>query len=256
MPGPCGPDILGGMDPRTPRRPSLPIPVLLLFVTAVWAAALASLRKPRPPGCEPITLRVKWETVQVGMTVEQARKRLGPPGGPEYLWVVKPTDAEQRVLEDGRTVRYEWPPPWKLNWIDPGTTRTDPRTGRRYERWGEPGRVACVVYGPDGRVDEKGLARRAPLARRLTACPRPAGRANCGRESQARHRRAGGLTQDAVLALALWPPDPYPRRVTFEQVRVGMTFEEVCAAVGVRGRAERQLPGVGQGPAAVRAGTA
>jgi hypothetical protein len=89
------------------------------------------------------------------MTVDQVRARLGPPGGPEYPWVMHATHAEQWVMEGGRPVRHEWPPPWKLNWIDPGTTRTDPETRKRYERWGSDAGVACVVYGPDGRVEEK-----------------------------------------------------------------------------------------------------
>jgi hypothetical protein len=36
----------------------------------------------------------------------------------------------------------------------------------------------------------------------------------------------------AVAVVALWPRGPRPCRATFEQVRQGMTFEEVCAAVG------------------------
>jgi hypothetical protein len=35
-----------------------------------------------------------------------------------------------------------------------------------------------------------------------------------------------------VCALILWPRGPRPCRATFEQVREGMTFEEVCATVG------------------------
>jgi hypothetical protein len=36
----------------------------------------------------------------------------------------------------------------------------------------------------------------------------------------------------AVLAVALWPRGPRPCRATFEQVREGMTYDEVCATVG------------------------
>jgi hypothetical protein len=143
------------MDSRAQRRPSLPISVLLLLSGAVWAAALTGPRIPLPPDREPMTLRDRWETIQLGMTADQVRQRLGPPGGPDHPWVHMATHAEQWVVEDGRRVRHEWPPPWKLNWIDPGPTRTDPQTGRRYERWGATVGVACVVYGPDGRVDEK-----------------------------------------------------------------------------------------------------
>ena len=35
-----------------------------------------------------------------------------------------------------------------------------------------------------------------------------------------------------VAAVALWPRGPRPCRETFEQVREGMAFEEVCATVG------------------------
>src|SRR3954463_15487213 len=40
------------------------------------------------------------------------------------------------------------------------------------------------------------------------------------------------LALAAVAALLLWPRGPRPCRATFEQVREGMTFEEVCATVG------------------------
>jgi hypothetical protein len=36
----------------------------------------------------------------------------------------------------------------------------------------------------------------------------------------------------AVLTASLWPRGHRPCRATFEQVRVGMTYEEVCATVG------------------------
>jgi hypothetical protein len=51
-------------------------------------------------------------------------------------------------------------------------------------------------------------------------------------------RRRRVIVGLAVLALAagtaivLWPRGPLPSRATFKQVREGMTFEEVCAAVG------------------------
>ena len=35
-----------------------------------------------------------------------------------------------------------------------------------------------------------------------------------------------------VATVALWPRGPRPCRETFEQVREGMTYEEVCATVG------------------------
>jgi hypothetical protein len=40
------------------------------------------------------------------------------------------------------------------------------------------------------------------------------------------------LPAAAVLVVALWPRDPRPCRATFEQVRDGMTYDEVCATVG------------------------
>jgi hypothetical protein len=42
----------------------------------------------------------------------------------------------------------------------------------------------------------------------------------------------GGLAIVAVLAAMLWPRGPRPCRATFEQVREGMTLEEVCTTVG------------------------
>jgi hypothetical protein len=35
-----------------------------------------------------------------------------------------------------------------------------------------------------------------------------------------------------VVAAVLWPRGPYPCRATFEQVRDGMSYDEVCATVG------------------------
>jgi hypothetical protein len=137
------------------RRLSLPIPIQLLLAGAVWVSALAGARTPPPPKREPMTLRDHWETIQFGMTMEQVHARLGPPGGPEYPWVIQATHAERWLDEHGHFVRHEWPPPWKQNWIDPGPTRTDERTGKRYERWGSDSGVASVVFGPDGRVEEK-----------------------------------------------------------------------------------------------------
>ena len=40
------------------------------------------------------------------------------------------------------------------------------------------------------------------------------------------------LALAGVLAVALWPHGPRPCRETFEQVREGMTYAEVCATVG------------------------
>ena len=36
----------------------------------------------------------------------------------------------------------------------------------------------------------------------------------------------------AVALVALWPRGPRPCRATFEQVREGMTYDDVCATVG------------------------
>jgi hypothetical protein len=41
-----------------------------------------------------------------------------------------------------------------------------------------------------------------------------------------------GLALVAVVGAALWPRGPQPCRATFEQVREGMTYDEVCATVG------------------------
>jgi hypothetical protein len=50
-----------------------------------------------------------------------------------------------------------------------------------------------------------------------------------------RRRVIAGLVVLALVGVAavmLWPRGPRPSRATFEQVREGMTFEEVCATVG------------------------
>jgi hypothetical protein len=49
-----------------------------------------------------------------------------------------------------------------------------------------------------------------------------------------RRRLIVGLVVLALVAAAavLWPRGPKPCRATFEQVREGMTYDEVCAAVG------------------------
>jgi hypothetical protein len=41
-----------------------------------------------------------------------------------------------------------------------------------------------------------------------------------------------GVLAVIVAAVTFWPRGPRPCRATFEQVREGMTFEEVCATVG------------------------
>jgi outer membrane protein assembly factor BamE (lipoprotein component of BamABCDE complex) len=50
-----------------------------------------------------------------------------------------------------------------------------------------------------------------------------------------RRRVIAGLVVLAIVtvaAVALWPRGPRPCRATFEQVREGMTNDEVCATVG------------------------
>jgi hypothetical protein len=42
----------------------------------------------------------------------------------------------------------------------------------------------------------------------------------------------GALALATVLSVVLWPRGPRPCRATFDQVRGGMTFDEVCATVG------------------------
>jgi len=41
-----------------------------------------------------------------------------------------------------------------------------------------------------------------------------------------------GLALVAVVAVVFWPRSPRPCRATFELVREGMTYGEVCATVG------------------------
>lgn len=43
---------------------------------------------------------------------------------------------------------------------------------------------------------------------------------------------AGLVVVVSVVAVVFWPRGPQPCRATFEQVREGMTFEDVCATVG------------------------
>ena len=49
-----------------------------------------------------------------------------------------------------------------------------------------------------------------------------------------RRRIIAGLVVLALagVAVALWPRGPRPCRATFEQVREGMTYDDVCATVG------------------------
>jgi hypothetical protein len=52
---------------------------------------------------------------------------------------------------------------------------------------------------------------------------------------------AVALALVAIVVYALWPRGPRPCRATFEQVREGMTYDEVCATVG--GRPRNQFTG-------------
>jgi hypothetical protein len=55
---------------------------------------------------------------------------------------------------------------------------------------------------------------------------------NAGRTKKRRLIIATAALVSVAVAVTHWPREPRPCRATFEQVREGMTIEEVCVAVG------------------------